>query len=365
MKILIFNWRDIKNPEAGGAEIFTHENARRWVKVDHEVTLFTSEFDGCKKEEIIDGVRVVRAGEKIWVYQKAKEYYKKYFSQENSDLVVDEINTRPFFTPNFVNNGERIITLIHQLAREYWFYEVPFPLNFIGYFLENGWLKNYVDKPTITVSESTKKELIDLGFKKVFVVSEGLSFKALEKMPEKEREPTIVYLGRLKKAKRPDLCIKSFQIVKGKLPSAKLWIVGNGYYKKKLEKIAGEGVRFLDKVSEKDKIELLSKAWILVNPSVREGWGINIIEANACGTPCIAYDVPGLRDSIIDGETGILVKENGNVEKLAEAIILLLEDAELRNNLSKKALEHSKKFSWDETSEEFLKVIREVVNEKR
>lgn len=364
MKILIFNWRDIRNPEAGGAELFTHENAKRWVKQGNEVTLFTSEFNGCKKEEVLEGVRIVRAGSKYSLYHKAKEYYQKYFYQENFAVVIDEINTRPFFTPNFVNNGERIIALIHQLAREYWFYESPFPLSLIGYFLENRWLKAYVDIPTVTVSESTKKELIGLGFKKVFVVSEGITFVPLEKIPEKEKGPTIIYLGRLTKAKRPDLCIKSFERIKKRIPNAKLWIIGDGYYKEKLKNSAGKGVEFLGRLSEEDKMESLSKAWVLVNPSVREGWGINIIEANACGAPCIAYNVPGLRDSIIDGKTGLLVKENGNVEKLAEAIIKILEDKELRNTLSKNALEYSKNFNWDKTAQEFLKVITGVVSEK-
>jgi len=111
----------------GGAEVFTRENVKRWAEAGHEVTLFVSEFPNCKHEEIIDNVRIVRAGGKYSVYSKAKKYYKEYFSKESYDVVVDEINTRPFLTPRFVNNGEKIIGLIHQLAREYWFYENFFP----------------------------------------------------------------------------------------------------------------------------------------------------------------------------------------------------------------------------------------------
>jgi glycosyltransferase involved in cell wall biosynthesis len=362
MKILIFNWRDIKNPEGGGAEVFTHENAKRWVKKGNEVTLFASEFKNCKKEEFVDGIRIVRAGGKYSVYQKAKEYYKKYFSKENFDVVIDEINTRPFLAPKFVKNGEKIIALIHQLAREYWFYETPFPLNLIGYyFLEERWLKNYKEIPTVTVSQSTKNDLIGLGFKRIYVVSEGISFKPVRKIPRKERRPTIIYVGRLKRAKRPDHAVKAFEIVNREIKDARLWVVGDGYLREYLRKIASKGVKFFGRVNEKKKIELMRKAWILVNPSVREGWGINVIEANACGTPAIAYDVPGLRDSIVDGKTGLLVKENGNVEKLAEAIIKVLEDEKLRKKLSKNALEYSKKFSWDKSAEEFLKVIEGVV----
>ncbi|MGC9203336.1 MAG: glycosyltransferase family 4 protein, partial [Thermoproteota archaeon] len=132
--------------------------------------------------------------------------------------------------------------------------------------------------------------------------------------------------------------------------------------RKNLEKIAFDGVKFFGKVSEDDKIELLSKAWVMVNPSVREGWGLNVIEANACGTPCIAYEVPGLRDSIRNEETGLLVKEDGDIEKLAEAMIRILKDEELRMVLSENALEYSKNFSWDKTAEEFLKVVKGVVD---
>lgn len=153
LKILVFNWRCWLNPEMGGAEVFTYENVKRWVRAGHEVTLFTSEFPDCKREEVVDGVRVVRAGGRFSVYWKAKRYYRKYFSKESYDVVIDEINTRPFLTPKFVNDGERIVALIHQLAREYWFYETPFPISYIGYyFLEKRWLRNYVDFPTVTVS---------------------------------------------------------------------------------------------------------------------------------------------------------------------------------------------------------------------
>jgi glycosyltransferase involved in cell wall biosynthesis len=131
-----------------------------------------------------------------------------------------------------------------------------------------------------------------------------------------------------------------------------------------LERIAPDGVKFFGHVSEEEKIKLLSKAWVMVNPSIREGWGINVIEANACGTPAIAYDVPGLKDSIINEKTGLLVKENGNVEKLAEAIIRVLENETLRKTLSVNALEYSRSFSWDKAAQEFEKILKKTVNEQ-
>ncbi|MEM0007924.1 MAG: glycosyltransferase family 4 protein [Candidatus Bathyarchaeia archaeon] len=365
LKILVFNWRCWLNPEAGGAEVFTREVAKRWVEWGHEVTLFTSEFNDCKREETLEGVRVVRAGGRFSVYWKAKEYYKKFFSKERYDVVIDEINTRPFFAPKFVNNGEMVVALIHQLAREYWFYETPFPVNYVGYyFLENRWLKQYVDVPTVTVSESTKQNLLELGYKRVFVVPEGLNFKPLSEVPKKERYPVVVYVGRLKRAKRPDHALKAFRIVKERMPEAELWIVGDGYFRKALERVTFDGVKFFSCLDNESRRELVRRAWVLVNPSVREGWGLNVIEANALGTPCVAYDVAGLRDSVKNGETGLLAK-NGDIKDLAENIITVLTDDGLRERLSKNALEYSKQFSWDKTAEQFIKILERVFDEKR
>ena len=360
LKILIFNWRCWINPQMGGAEVFTREVAKRWVKAGHEVTLFTSEFPSCKREEFLDGVKVFRAGGKYSVYWKAKKYYKKCFSREGYDVVIDEINTRPFLTPRFVNNGERVVALIHQLAREYWFYETPFPISYVGYhFLEDRWLRNYVDVPTATVSESTRQDLLSLGFKRVFVVPEGLNFTPLSEVPEKEEFHVVVYAGRLKRAKRPDHAIKAFKIVKEKFQNAELWVIGDGPFRKDLERMAEEGVKFFGGLSNEDRRRLLARAWVLVNPSVREGWGLNVIEANALGTPCVAYDVVGLRDSVRNGETGLLVVD-GDVETLADAIIKVLSDDGLREGLSRNAIKWARGFSWEKTAEELIRIINLV-----
>jgi len=351
----------------GGAEVFTYEHVKRWAKAGHTVTLFVSEFPNCKREEVIEGVRIIRAGGKYSVYLKAKKYYRRRFSKENYDIVIDEINTRPFLTPRFINNGEKIIALIHQLAKEYWFYETPFPINYIGYyFLEKRWLREYIDVPTVTVSKSTKLDLMNLGFKWVFVIPEGLNFTPLNEVPEKEKYPVIVYTGRLKRAKRPDHAIKAFRIIKEKIPRCELWIIGNGYFRKELENIvknAGiDGVKFFYSLSDKKRRELVKRAWVLVNPSVREGFGLNVIEANALGTPCVAYDVAGLRDSIKNNKTGLLAKSSG-IEDLANKIIMVLEDSKLRRRLSRNALNYSRLFSWDKSADIFLNIIQRISNE--
>ena len=354
MRVLWCNWRDKMNPEAGGAEVFTHEVMERLVKKGHEMTLFTSRFRGCQLNENINGVEVIREGNRYTVYKAVKNYLNAYGRQY--DLTIDEINTRPFLIPNLVDK-RKVIALIHQLAREFWFYETKFPINYIGYhYLEKKWLSNYKDILTLTVSNSTKLDLQTIGFKKVFVVPEGLSVNPLLKLREKEAAPTVVFIGRLKRAKLPDHAIKAFSIIKQEIQDARMWIIGDGYYRKKLESHNTKDVTFYGYIPSERKYELLSKAHIILVPAVREGWGLVVIEANAMGTPAIGYDVNGLRDSIRDGETGITIREK-SPQAMAQQAISLLRDPDRLSKYSKNALEYSRQFSWDKTANSFQEVL--------
>ena len=358
LRILWLTWKDLGHPQAGGAEVLTHEVTRRLATAGNDVTVFTSAYEGCNSNEIVDGVRVIRSGTyRSSVFSAARQYYDSKLGENGFDVIVDAINTRPFNASQFARNGERVVALISQLAKEYWFYETPFPLSYIGYyFLENRWLRGYVNTPTITVSESTRKELLELGFNKVEVIPLGLNFEPLENPGEKEGYPVIAYAGRINRAKRPDILVKAFRNVRDRLPNSELWIIGKGPFEKKLKEIAGEGVKFFDSASNSERRALLKKAWVLANPSVREGFGLNIIEANALGVPCVAYDVPGLRDSIRDNETGLLVKASGP-KALSETLLRILTDDNLRTRLSTDALRYSREFSWDRTAEEFMTLL--------
>jgi len=312
LNILIFNWRDIKNPAAGGAEVFTHEIAERLVAQGHNVSIFTAGFKNSRSSEVINGVKIFRDGNRYTVYLKAKGFYKKHSGK--FDVVVDEINTRPFMAPKFVKDGTPVVALIHQLAREFWFLETKFPINWLGYHvLEDMWLKNYVDIPTLTVSNSTKQDLVDLGFKDIIgtkvdqncvdvgtglcdiagcvsvdisIIPEGLNITPLDLMPEKEEDPTFVFVGRMGHAKRPDHVVKAFSIIKEHRPDAKLWMVGDGAMKKQLEAMNPDGVTYFGFVNQEKKHELMSRAHAILVPGIREGWGACCHRSECHGYAC-------------------------------------------------------------------------------
>jgi len=351
--ILIMNWRDIRNPEAGGAEVYTHEVAKRWVEWGHEVMLLTSSFSQAAYEETLDGVQIVRKGDRFTVYRHVRRTFSERFRQW-PEAVIDEINTRPFFAPRYVDHGTPVFALIFQLAREFWSYETPFPLSLLGrYWLEDHWLRQYREVPTFTISKSTESDLVSLGFREVTVVPAGVSVPPLDGLPEKNEAPTLVYLGRFKRAKLPDHALKAFDLVRSQLPAARLWMVGDGYLRSQLERRAPPGVTFFGRVSEPQKLELLRRAHVLLSPGVREGWGLTVLEANAVGTPAVGYDVPGLRDSIIQGETGICVPF-GSHEALAWAALGLLQNPSARARLGENALRWARQFEWDRTARTLL-----------
>lgn len=365
MKILIFSWKDIKTPFAGGAELYTHEISKRLVKNGHEITLLTPRFPNCSNSEIIDGVKIIRYGEKYSLYLKAKGYYRKYLEKENFDIIIDQVNTVPFFTKSFVSN-KKVICLIYQLSREFWFHETIFPINFLGYyFFEPIWLKRYCKFPTITISQSTKSDLVKLGFKNVYIVPIGITNPSLEaENNNKSTELTLVYLGRLAKTKKPFDVLKAFKIVSEKYQNVKLSIIGDGYLKNNLVKYANSfkhssNIKFHGFVNEKEKFKILSNSKLLLVSGIREGWGMTVTEANSVGVPAIGYDISGLQDSIIDGKTGLLCE--ANPEGMAKKIIEFFEDKILQKKLVKEALKYSHKFTWDKSAEEFEKIIKGIM----
>jgi glycosyltransferase involved in cell wall biosynthesis len=316
MRVLIYNWKELAHPAAGGAEVFTEEVARALVRRGHDVTLFAAAVEGRPEQEVVEGVQVVRRGGRTGVYRAARRFWSEQGAAAY-DIVVDEINTRPFLTPRWLR-GAPVVALIHQLAREIWSYELPFPVSVLGrYVLEPLWLRSYRSVPALTVSQSSAESLTRFhGWRNVTVVPEGHTPHPVPRVA-KEATPTVVFLGRLVAMKRPEDAIAAYQILAQELPQARLWVIGDGPLLERLRASAPPGVSFLGRLGRDELLDRLARAHVLVATSVREGWGLNVSEAAACGTPSIGYAVPGLVDAV-PASGGALVQPTP--EALAEAL---------------------------------------------
>lgn len=327
-------------------------------KCEYDVTLFTAHYQNSLKYENLDGVKISRRGGKYTVYNAAKRYFKKY--SDSFDVVIDEINVKPFLTPQFVKH-KPILALVHEVPGDALIFQLHFPMNYvIRYYLIRQWLSYYKNIQTVTVSESTMRELKNIGLQKILLVPVGLNIKPLTALPTKELKPTIVFIGRLKRYKLADHAIQAFSLIKKEIPEAKMWIIGDGNMRKHLEKLTVKDVVFFGRVDEELKYDLLSKAHLALMPSVHEGWGLVVTECNAMATPVVAYNVAGLRDSVKDAQTGILVKEN-SPEGLSRSAISLLKDHDLLTRYSINALAFSRQFNWDNTVSIFDKIIRNMI----
>lgn len=349
MRILIFNWKDLAHPAAGGAEVFTERVAQVLVGRGHEITLFAAAVQGRPDREVVDGVEIVRRGSRIGVYREARRFWKEQPARA-FDVVVDEINTRPFMTPRWVH-GTPVAALIHQLAREIWFSEMPRPVAALGrYALEPWWLRAYRDVPAMTVSESSAESLRRYhGWQDVTVLPEGHTPHPVPEVA-KEIEPTVVFLGRLVRMKRPEDAIEAFRAVRQGRPTARLWVIGDGPLLGRLRGERTPGVELLGRVSGEELRERLARAHVHVATAVREGWGLNVSEAAACGTPTIGYAVPGLVDSI-PASGGALVEPSPDA--LAQALARFLAgELELRPVVST--------VPWEEVASLFEQRLSEV-----
>jgi glycosyltransferase involved in cell wall biosynthesis len=368
MNILILNWRDSKNPKSGGAEIVTMEHAKAWVKAGHQVTWFTSQFKNSKDEEEIGGVNVVRWGNSITVFLFAPFFY--LFSGRKFDVVVDEIHGIPFFTPFYVRKPK--IAFIHEVAGEIWDYMYSFPLNRIGKFIESFYFKFYKKMKFITVSESTKNDLMKVGIniKNINIILNGLSNRVLDTIPKKEKTPTFIFASRAVKMKGIEDVIGAFLYINKEMPYANFWIIGDGdkKYINKLKKqieyyAACSRIKFFGRVSENEKLDLMKKAHLLLHASIKEGWGLVVTEAASQGTPSIVYNVSGLRDSVKNNKTGIVLGKNTPKEMAKEAL-KLLEDKERYKTCQVNGLAWSKSLTWEKAAKESLNLIKNTYENK-
>lgn len=365
MTILIYNWKDIKNPLVGGAEIVTFEYARRLAAQGHHITWFCRSFKGGLPEETIDNVYIVRQGNYITTYWKGCRYYKSL--RRKPDIVIDMLNTIAWQTPLYARKQSKIVQYINQLAKEVWDYELSPPLSWIGKFFEPVQLIPYHNQSVITYANSTAEDLIAWGYdrKKIHQFRLGLDHKRY--VPgNKAPYPLFLQVCRMVKMKRPDLTVRAFAEVLKEFPEARLALVGTGPFKAKIDRLIKElgideqvmrpdrDIWFFKQTQGDQKVRLMQEAWCFVHPSVKEGWGMVITEAAACGTPSIVTNVTGQIDSVRKDETGLVIRANPTATELADVMKKIIIDTKLRQRMSKNCIEWAVNFDWDISYQQFI-----------
>lgn len=358
--IVWFSWKDYWHPQAGGAEVVGHELMTRLSQDGHNVTLLTASYADAQQ---VAPYRIIRGGNKVSVYIWAAWYYMRNL-RNKTDLVIDECNTVPFFAGWYA--GCKHINFFHMLCRKIWFYELPQPLSFIGWLAEPVYLRIMKRGTTLTVSESTKADLIRVGVKAndINIISEGLELKpAIDLNHEKYVSPTVLSLGTMRSMKRTLEQVKAFEIARQSMPDLRMILAGNSdtaYGRKVLAYIGAskhkDAIKLLGKVSPNKKLEVMRSSHLLLVTSVKEGWGLVVTEANSQGTPAIAYDVDGLRDSVVHEKTGIITSENP--QAMADAITNLLTQPAKYAKIRAAAYAMSKSITFNKAYADFKKGIK-------
>jgi len=369
LRILIFNWRDTKHAWAGGAEVYIQELAKRWVETGHKVTIFCGNDGKHSRNQVIDGVQIVRRGGFYTVYIWAFLYYVLRF-KGLFDVIIDSENGVPFFTPLFSRKPKFL--LIHHVHQNVFQEHLRFPLSSLAKFIESVLMPLvYKNTKIITISQSSKKDIIALGLGKdgnIEVIPPGVNHN-LFRPAAKTSYPSFVYLGRLKPYKNVDVIIKALDKVRLDYPKVKLSIAGEGESDRYLKQLTAKlnlnsHVEFSGYITEAEKAKLLARSWVALQPSSIEGWGITVIEANASATPVIASNVAGLRESVLYRKTGLLVPPK-QVGAFAAAMSSLIYLNVYRNVLSKRATAWALKFRWEESADLFLKLIKYELSQSK
>jgi glycosyltransferase involved in cell wall biosynthesis len=367
--MVLFNWRSVLSTNAGGAEIHLYEIFNR-IAGENQICLVAS----CDNGQTTS--RELRVGKLYVVHVTSHEFLYPLFSmkflpkllREEFDVIVEDVSKVPIFWPLLVSKLLSIpfVIIIHHVHGKTLFEELPSILARVVYVYELAMLKLYAFcKPyVVTVSESTKCELKTIGFEegKIWIIYNATAQSPIATFNVQSSDPLIAYVGRVKRYKRLDHLLKAVKEV----PSAKLIIAGKGdsdVYDR-LRTLATElqinaRVQLVGEVSEEEKWSILQKAWVYVATSMKEGFGISVLEAQSFGVPVIAYDVPGLNESVKDLRSGILVRD-GDIAGLTKAITLLVNDRVLREKLSRGARRYAGIFSWDKSAYQFSLLLNQI-----
>lgn len=357
MKLLAVNWQDLRNPEAGGAEIHLFELLSRLVARGHQVRLVCSGFAGAAPTETVDGVEVLRTGDRHSFAWRGRAAVRRALRDAQPDVVIDDINKLPLYVAGLTDRP--VYAIVPHLFGTTAFQEVSWPMAAAVWSAERLIPRSYARAWFHAISESTRDDLVARGIpaERIAVVHPGVDAVRYAPDPAGARfePPRFVYIGRLKRYKGVDLLLRGLALAREHRADLGLDIAGSGDDRPRLERLAadlglGDAVRFLGFVDEATKLSLLRGAVANVFPSPKEGWGITVMEAAACGTPSVASDSPGLRDSVRDGHTGLLVP-HGDPAALAHVLVRLAGDRELVDRLGAAARDHALAHSWQHAAD--------------
>jgi glycosyltransferase involved in cell wall biosynthesis len=368
--VVALNWRDLANPLGGGAEVHMEEILRHVGRRGHRVTLLTSRFPGSKAVEEVPGYRIVRGGGERTFNLAVPFLYRRLAAADPPDIVLDDINKIPFYSPLWTRTP--VLAVIPHLMGSTVFQEVNPILAAAVYGAEQPVRWVYRHCHFEVISESTRDDLVARGFaaSRISVIHCGIDRERYRPDPSvaKSATPSLVYVGRIKRYKAVDHALRALPIVRRRFPDATLTIVGDGDGMPALRGLAttlglDDAVRFAGFLPHADKVRLLQSAHVVVNPSVKEGWGLTNVEANACGTVCVAADSPGIRDSVRDGETGLLYPW-GDIDALAAGVVAVLGNPERRRAMEQAALAWAASLTWERCGEETLALIERILDRR-
>jgi len=357
-RIHMLAWRDLDDVEAGGSEVHAAEVARHWAEAGIEVVMRTSYAQGHPPRAVRDGYQVVRKAGRYLVFPRAaaSEASHRYGRR---DALVEIWNGMPFFSPLWAT-GPRVVFL-HHIHAEMWKMVLPPNLARVGDTLERKVAPRiYRSSRMITLSPSSKAEMLEVGFRDdlVTIVPPGIDsrFRPGGVLTTK---PLVVGVGRLVPVKRFDRLIRAVVVARASAPDLELQIVGTGPDRIALEALVDEldaqsYVSFVGRVSDDALVDTYRSAWMVASSSVREGWGMTLTEAAACGTPAVATRIAGHVDAIAEGTSGLLADDDAD---LARHIARVATDGARRRSLSEGALRHASTFTWANTATKILEVL--------
>jgi glycosyltransferase involved in cell wall biosynthesis len=357
--IVITNWRDLDHPEAGGAEVVCQELAQRLAGAGASVVLLCAAVSGAPSTEVRDGYRILRAGGRFTVYAHALTWLFRHRSEVAA--VIDSQNGIPFFTPLAVKRRTPVLMLLHHIHQEQFDKYFPRPVAAVGRWLESTASRSvYGRRAVVTVSPSTRigaRQSLGLAGE-IWVAPPGwaVTEEVRQSAATRTENPSVVCVGRLVPHKRTDLVVQAFPSVLRRHPEATLTIVGRGPELPRLQSLAAttaasSRIRFETNLDDAGRDLLMSSAWLTVNASQGEGWGLSVLEANALGVPALAFRRPGLRDSIVDGETGWLIDDNQNLATAISDCLLELADLGRARQVSHHARQWAAGFTWERMAE--------------